>query len=624
MLSPGVSVTVTDESIYIPVTATTLPLIFIATEYGKKQPNGKTVAEGTLEHSVVRTVTSLTQSMQLYGIPKFRQDSFGKECHGDARNEYGLLALNHALGALTRAYVVRANIDLADKEETYIVSGTQTIDNLEVINQFDEVGLFPIQPASGNGYMHRIALKSNTIKEQKISVTFTSTTTFSVAGSEDGYIGSGQVDRLFNAKQIQFRIASGNVPFSAGDQFEIGVIYTATPATTNVGVGRVVNIKPGVAQQLDTFTVTMTDATNYVVSNSFGPIGTGEVNQEYEDQYVSFKFEYNPTDTAFVAGDSFTFTMKSVTVTTPLGQSDESRRVAIVTALQAEINSNTEVRSDIYEYNLILCPGYYECVDELLKLAVDVREEAFVIADTPGDKNPDQVAVWANTSQRKNSNGCAYYYPWPLMSNLDGRNVMGAPSGVALRTYAYSDKVSQVWFAPAGTQRGIIQGVDKFGHFTGQAGEATTFIEINLNDGQRDNLYEHYKNINPIVFFPGRGYLVFGQKTSSPVASALDRVNVSRLIMYIRRVLRKGALPFVFEPNDDITRRNLKAAADGMLSDIMTKRGLIDFVTRCDDSNNTPDRIDRNELYLDIALAPMKAAEFIFIPIRVVNTGDVS
>jgi phage tail sheath protein FI len=114
---------------------------------------------------------------------------------------------------------------------------------------------------------------------------------------------------------------------------------------------------------------------------------------------------------------------------------------------------------------------------------------------------------------------------------------------------------------------------------------------------------------------------MWGQKTSAPAASALDRINVVRLVMYLRRALRKGALPFVFEPNDQITRDNLKTAADGIMNDILIKRGLYDFASICDVSNNTADRIDRNELWLDVAIKPVKAAEFIYIPIRVVSTG---
>jgi phage tail sheath protein FI len=143
-----------------------------------------------------------------------------------------------------------------------------------------------------------------------------------------------------------------------------------------------------------------------------------------------------------------------------------------------------------------------------------------------------------------------------------------------------------------------------------------------LNDGQRDNLYEYDKNINPITFFPGRGLLVWGQKTSAPTASALDRINVVRLVMYVRRSLRKGALPYIFEVNDTVTRNNLKAAADGILNDILIKRGLYDFATYANEANNTPDRIDRNELVLDVGLKPAKSSEFIYINIRVVSSSD--
>jgi phage tail sheath protein FI len=104
-------------------------------------------------------------------------------------------------------------------------------------------------------------------------------------------------------------------------------------------------------------------------------------------------------------------------------------------------------------------------------------------------------------------------------------------------------------------------------------------------------------------------------------ASAMDRVNVSRLIKMIKRQIRKNVVSFLFEPNDQLTRNNLKAVVDSYLGGIMHKRGLYDFATICDDSNNTPDRIDRNELYLDIALKPTKAVEFIYVPIRILSTG---
>jgi hypothetical protein len=119
LVSPGVSTSVNDQSFYIPGIATTLPLFFIATRSNKLQPDGVTPAVGTSEYGVVRTVTSLAQSYELYGIPYFHEDVSGNQHHGDARNEYGTMALNQFLGIGSRAYVVRANIDLDDAPETF-------------------------------------------------------------------------------------------------------------------------------------------------------------------------------------------------------------------------------------------------------------------------------------------------------------------------------------------------------------------------------------------------------------------------------------------------------------------------------------------------------------------------
>jgi hypothetical protein len=447
----------------------------------------------------------------------------------------------------------------------------------------------------------------------------TSATGFTVQGSDSGIIGTGTVGVLFTSSKVSFTVNAGSIPYSANDYIEFDLVWEAS-SYFGTGNGEMVNILPDVDAVEETVTVTFTSATTFDVNGSvLGLHGTGTVGVPFDVNTLNFTI--NVGSTPFVAGDEFTVVLTEINLFNPLGANDAAKRVSIVTALQAEINSNTEVRSEIYEYNLIVCPGYSEVVDELVALSNSVNDEAFVIADTPVTKTPEQVAVWALTSERVSSMNVAYYYPWGLASNLDGRNVCVAPSGIAARTYAYSDNQSYVWFAPAGVRRGTVTGVAQVGHVTGTLGTPTTFVETNLNQGQRDNLYEFFKNINPITFFPGRGLLVWGQKTSYGAASALDRVNVVRLVMYMKRQLRKGAFPFVFEPNDKITRDNIKAMADGFLNDILSKRGLYDFVTLCDESNNTPDRIDRNELYLDVAIKPVKAVEFIYIPIRVLSTG---
>ena len=114
-----------------------------------------------------------------------------------------------------------------------------------------------------------------------------------------------------------------------------------------------------------------------------------------------------------------------------------------------------------------------------------------------------------------------------------------------------------------------------------------------------------------------------GQKTLHPYTSALDRVNVARLVVYLRRQLDIITRPFIFEPNDKITRDEIKAEVEGLLLELVGQRALYDFLVVCDESNNTPTRIDRNELYIDIAIEPVKAVEFIYIPLRLKNTGEI-
>jgi len=606
LVSPGVSVPVIDDSFYIPVSAPTVPLFFIASRAGKKQPDGITPAAGTNEHSVVRTVTSLGQSVQLYGIPYFWHDASGNGYHGDARNEYGLFALNQYLGVGNRAFVVRANVDLTDAASSFIGVGTP-------------VTTTPTLMGVGNGSISGLTVVSPMVQLENFTLVASGPSSFNVTGSKSGLIGIATVGVPFTSNKVNFTINAGSTSFVAGDYFTFALQY-APSSFTGTGNGKVTNLLPGDLAGAEVWSVDFISPTQFTVMGSVsGPTADGTVGAPYDNGYISFTIQNGSIP--FAMGSSFTFNLIDVLLNNPLGANDAAKRLAIRTALQAEINSNTEVRSEMYEYNLIVCPGYPEVVDEMLALSVSVNDEAFVIGDTPCNKNPDDVANWANTSERFNSTSVAYYYPWGLASNLDGSDVVCAPSGIALRTYAYSDSVSELWFAPAGVRRGLVTGVSKVGYVSGDLGTPTTFVECNLNQGQRDNLYEYYKNVNPIVYFPGRGIIIWGQKTASPAASALDRVNVVRLVMYMKRGLRKGAFPFVFEPNDQITRDNLKAAADGFLGDIMIKRGLYDFVTLCDESNNTPTRIDRNELWLDVAIKPVKAAEFIYIPIRVLNTG---
>jgi hypothetical protein len=308
-----------------------------------------------------------------------------------------------------------------------------------------------------------------------------------------------------------------------------------------------------------------------------------------------------------------------------------AQRKSVIQALQAMVNSNQEIRDEeSRQFNLMATPGYPELIGEMITLNTDRRLTAFVVGDTPARLTPDATSLneWGSNVKvalEDNDNGAVsfdeymgMYYPWGFTSDNSGNNVVVPPSHMALRTMVLNDQVAFPWFAPAGTRRGGVTNATSSGYITSE-GE---FKSVALNTGQRDTLYTN--KINPITFLSGAGLVVFGQKTRARNASALDRVNVARLVVYLRGQLELLAKPYLFEPNDKITRDQIKAAADQLMLELVSLRGVYDFVTVCDESNNTPARIDRNELYLDVAIEPVKAIEFIYIPLRLKNTGEIA
>ena len=309
----------------------------------------------------------------------------------------------------------------------------------------------------------------------------------------------------------------------------------------------------------------------------------------------------------------------------------KAQRKVIVQALQAMLNSNDDIRDDESRiFNLMATPGYPELIGEMITLNYDRGLSAFVIGDTPARLASDATSLnnWATNqalAPEDNDDGLTsrdeyfgIFYPWGFTSDNAGNNVVVPPSHMMLRTVALSDQVSYPWFAPAGTRRGGITNATATG-FVDAEGE---FVTVALNEGQRDTLYA--QAINPITFISGAGLVNYGQKTRARGSSALDRINVARLVIYLRSQLNQLAKPYIFEPNDKITRDEIKQAAESLMLELVGQRALYDFLVVCDESNNTPSRVDRNELYLDIAIEPVKAVEFIYIPLRLKNTGEIA
>ena len=309
----------------------------------------------------------------------------------------------------------------------------------------------------------------------------------------------------------------------------------------------------------------------------------------------------------------------------------KAQRKVVVEKLKALVDTNQEIREEeSRNFNLISCPGYPELLSNLVSLNIDRGTTSFVVGDTPFSLAADTTSLtnWGNNSAAAEDNGeqglvtadpyAAVFYPSGKSTDNTGSDIVVPPSHMILKTIALSDQVSFPWFAPAGTRRGGITNATSVGYVSRADGE---FRTIALNEGQRDAMYE--VNMNPITFFNGVGLVNYGQKTLSPNSSALDRINVARLVVYLRSQLNKLAKPFVFEPNDKITRDEIKQAVESLLLELVGQRALYDFAVVCDETNNTPTRIDRNELYVDISIEPVKAIEFIYIPLRLKNTGEI-
>jgi hypothetical protein len=302
-----------------------------------------------------------------------------------------------------------------------------------------------------------------------------------------------------------------------------------------------------------------------------------------------------------------------------------AQRSMVVEAIRSAIDSNTQIREEQFQFNLICAPGYPEAISNMVALNNDRSNTAFVIGDTPMTLSSNVVDI-TNWSNDTNGDGLgtadpylAVYWPSGLSNDAQGNPIIVPPSHVALRTYLHNDSLAYPWFAPAGTRRGMVDNVTDIGYIDVVSGE---FMRTGVSHALRDSLYS--VNINPITVFPGMGILVWGQKTRNPVASSLDRVNVARLVNYIRTILSKVSNGFMFEPNDKITRDQLKAIIESSLNDLVSKRGIYDYLVVVDETNNTPDRIARNELYVDIAIEPMKDVEFVYIPIRLLNPGSIA
>jgi hypothetical protein len=273
-------------------------------------------------------------------------------------------------------------------------------------------------------------------------------------------------------------------------------------------------------------------------------------------------------------------------------------------ALQALSNA------DQWDFNLLILPGViYEYHSYVASEALDLcesRGDAFYIMDTTGLNAT--LATATGKAGEIDSNYAATYYPWLRVIDVNTNRLLWVPPSVILpEIYAYNDNVAAEWFAPAGLNRGGIA--------------SAVGVKVRLPQPSRDILYEG--KVNPIAQFPGQGICVWGQKTLQRRPSALDRVNVRRLLIALKKYIASVSRYLVFEQNVESTRNRFLNIVNPYLASVQERSGLYAFRVIMDESNNTPDIIDRNILFGQIYLQPTKTAEFIILDFNVLPTGAV-
>jgi hypothetical protein len=263
---------------------------------------------------------------------------------------------------------------------------------------------------------------------------------------------------------------------------------------------------------------------------------------------------------------------------------------------------------DEFQFNVLLAPGLTldttgDAVSTMISTC-EGRGDAIAIVDTK--LYGSVVANAATAAAGQSSNYAATYYPWvQLYSSGLGKAIWAPASTIIGGVFAFNDQVGAEWFAPAGLNRGGVPAVFR--------------AERKLSQADRDTLYN--ANVNPLATFPGEGVVVFGQKTLQKKATALDRVNVRRLLISLKNYIGQVGNNLVFEQNTNVTRNRFLSQVNPYLESVVQRQGLYAYKVVMDDSNNTPDVIDRNQLVGQIYIQPTKTAEFIILNFNVLPTG---
>lgn len=403
-------------------------------------------------------------------------------------------------------------------------------------------------------------------------------------------------------KDLELSGAVGTGAYAyAGDPTTDKLVFRSKYFDSTLNAGKVTISDP---DNFGYFNVYITDADGNSVE-SFPSVTIDKGDDRYVGSVINktsnrIVVEVNEDPEIYVEGDELTF----------LGGDDGVRGISDADIIGEENGTGIQSMSnpELLSVDVIVVPGKTNptVINAALKMCED-RGDCMLVADTPFGLTPQQVVDWSNGDgafndhTAFNSSYGAFYWPWiQVADSYSKKNIWLPPSGYIVAKYAYNDKVAYPWVAPAGTTRGRIQGV--------------LGIEKSPTKGERDMLYGNRNIINPIANFQAEGLVIWGQKTMQRKPTALDRVNVRRLLGYLKRVVGNATRNFVFEQNNSSTWTEWKTLVNPILNNVESAGGLYEYKIYI---NPTAEDIENNRMPVFIYVKPTKSAEFIPITFNV-------
>jgi len=350
-----------------------------------------------------------------------------------------------------------------------------------------------------------------------------------------------------------------------------------------------------------------TKLTNYTSTvTDFGLLAGGYGLQKNQDNTVS---AHNLADPRFVKMVEGTYNFVSGNNGIPTSYDS----TLIGDATLADKTGMQALDDDALNISIAIVPGItaQAVQNALITLAEGTQNFMALVAPPYAVGNTQNAIDWTNGLAESrttaiNSSFAACYWPWvKTYSVFDGADRWYDPVIYGARQMVYTDSVAEPWFAPAGFQRGRLT--------------KPSDVEVKLNQGDRDSMYSGGNVVNPIVNFIQQGITIFGQRTTQREATSLDRINVRRLMIQVRKIILAATRRYVHEPNDEFTWQQITEVLNPMLDDIKRRRGITEFQVVCDGTVNTAVRIDRNEMWCKVLIKPTKTAEILVFEINLTN-----